>query len=91
MGCLELLTNVLYVQQKLTGGTRAFVGFGGSLRLEESLDLPRVLGRSGLSVVGGHLGGDGEVCLHCIRFYAGQVNEGGGRVWKRGDQETGFK
>ena len=80
--------NVLYVLQKLTGGTRTFVWFGGSLRLEENLHLLGVLGRSGLSVVGGHLDGSSEVCLHRVRFYAGQCSTSG-RVPKRGDQEMG--
>ena len=87
---LELFTNVPYSRQDLSGGTRASVRFDGSLRLEESLDLLGVPRRGGLYVVGGHLGDGGEMCLHCIRFYAGRANDDDGRVWKRGDQEMGF-
>ena len=69
---VEFPMNVLYVLQKLTGGTRTSVWLGGSLRLEENLHLLKVLGRTGLSVVGGHFDGSSEVCLHRIRFYAGK-------------------
>ena len=71
-GNVELPMNVLYVLQKLTGGTRTSVWLGGSLRLEENLHLLGVLGRSDLSVVGGHFDCSSEVCLHRIRFYAGK-------------------
>jgi len=83
--------NALYSDQKLTGGTGASVGFGGTLRLEESLELLGVLWRSDLSVVGGHMWGGGEACSHRIWFYAGRANGGNERVWKRGDREMGFK
>ena len=82
--------NVLYFQQKLAGGTRAFIRLGGPLRLEESLDLLAVRGRSGLSVIGGHRGDSGKMCSHRIRFYPGPVNGDGECVWKRGDREMGF-
>ena len=65
VGDRECLVNVLYFHEKLAGGTRTFVWFGGSLRLEVSLHLFGVLGRSGLSVVGRHLE-TGEVCLHLV-------------------------
>ena len=48
-------------------GTRASVGFGGSLGLEMSLHLFGVLGRSGLSVMGGHLG----VVVRCAYIVSG--------------------
>jgi len=73
---LELLVNALYSDHKLTGGTGASVGFGGPLRLEEGFELLGVPWRSDLSVVGGHMGDDGEVCSHSIRFYTGRANDG---------------
>ena len=85
---LELFANALYPHQKLSRGTRASVGFSGSLRLETRLAVPD---GGGLSVVGGHLGVGGETYLHRIRFYAGRADDGDERVWERGDwQETGF-
>jgi len=52
----ESLINALYFREKLAGGTGTSVRFRGLLRLEVSLHLLGILGRGGLSVVGGHVG-----------------------------------
>lgn len=49
------LVNALHFLKELTRGTRAFVRFCGLSSLEMSLRLLGVLGRSGRSIVGGHL------------------------------------
>jgi len=72
--------NVLYFQKKLPRCTRTSVWLRGPLRLEESLGLLAVRRRSGLSVVGRHLGGGGEMCSHRIRFYADLVTNACGNV-----------
>src|ERR1700742_3086588 len=81
-----MLGNALYFQEKLTRGTGAFVWSGGLASLEECLGLVGVPGGSGLSVVGGHLGGSEEVYSHPIWLYPRQANGSG----ERGDQEMEF-
>jgi len=83
----EFLAHPLYFREKLAGGTRTFVRFRGLLRLEVSLHLLRVLGRSCLSAVGVHVGTVGRYAY----LVSGFIDSSQERVWKRGDQEMGSK